>query len=178
MQYVALLRGINVGGNRKVNMAELKATFEDAGLTDVRTYINSGNVVFGSTARRPALLRATIEAAIERDVGFPVMTLVRSARQIIATAAALPATWTNGPGDKSDVMYLDDDVDTPDILGQLSITPGVDEVRYVPGAVLWHVDRATLPRSGMNKLVGTRLYARMTVRNCNTARKLAAMVSE
>ncbi len=57
MTYVALLRGINVGGNRKVEMKRLKATFERAGFADVRTYINSGNVIFGSESTDAASTR-------------------------------------------------------------------------------------------------------------------------
>ena len=64
MVYVALLRGINVGGKNKVGMKELKAAFEEAGMTSVRTYINSGNVIFSSGIRGRARLGALLEEAI------------------------------------------------------------------------------------------------------------------
>ncbi|MDQ3501393.1 MAG: DUF1697 domain-containing protein, partial [Actinomycetota bacterium] len=76
MVYVALLRGINVGGKNKVEMKKLKATFEGAGMTDVTAYINSGNVVFKSTARKAAELEAKLEKAIERDFGFSIKVLL------------------------------------------------------------------------------------------------------
>lgn len=57
---MALLRGVNVGGKNKVNMKELKATFEDAGMTSVRTYINSGNAIFTTAGRRQLRLADTL----------------------------------------------------------------------------------------------------------------------
>jgi uncharacterized protein (DUF1697 family) len=70
--YVALLRGINVGGKNKMEMARLKATFESAGMKDVTTYINSGNVVFTDNRRKPATINRTLEKAIEADFGFAI----------------------------------------------------------------------------------------------------------
>ena len=89
MIYVALMRGINVGGNNKVDMKKLKATFESIGFRNVVTYINS-----------------------------------------------------------------------------------VDNVRYVPGAILWNVEGENYSKSGMIKLVGTDLYRHMTIRNVNTFRRI------
>jgi uncharacterized protein (DUF1697 family) len=87
--HVALLRGINVGGGRKVPMAELRAVAQGLGLTRVRTLIASGNLVFESDAP-PAALEATLEAAVERHFGFPVDIMVRTAAQWSAAVAANP----------------------------------------------------------------------------------------
>jgi uncharacterized protein (DUF1697 family) len=74
------------------------------------------------------------------------------------------------------VIFLGEEVDAPEVLEQLVIKPDIDEVRYVPGAVLWRVERSKVTRSGLMRLVGTELYAQTTVRNCNTLRKLAGMM--
>ena len=174
MKYVALLRGVNVGGNRKVGMQRLKALFERMGMAAVQTYINSGNVIFGSNGAEAGDLVAQLESAIQREFGFPVMVLVRSAENLQAVADALPDSWVDGSEAKCDVMFLRDEIDGEDALNQLTIKPDIDDVRYVPGAILWRADRAKLTRSGMMKLAGTELYANMTVRNCNTVRNLAA----
>jgi uncharacterized protein (DUF1697 family) len=176
MTYVALLRGINVGGNNKVDMKQLEATFERAGLREVRTYINSGNVIFSSAARRPAQLRRTLESAIESEFGFAVPTLLRNAPQVQSVVVALPETWANDAAAKTDVIFLSEEIDSRAILEELTIVPGIDDVRYVPGAILRHVERSKAARSGLLKLVGTPLYAQMTVRNCNTVRKIAALM--
>lgn len=78
---IALLRGVNVGGNRKVPMAELRALFVDAGFENVTTYIQSGNVVFAHRKRSPDALEADLEARIQAAVGFDVSVVVRTAHQ-------------------------------------------------------------------------------------------------
>lgn len=178
MRYVALLRGINVGGNNKVDMKQLKNTFERIGTTDVKTYINSGNIVFTDEKHSVESLTALLEEAIHKDFGFGVKVLLRTAAQIKAVHTALPASWVNDDTMKCDVMFLWDEFDTPKILDQLTIVPGIDTVKYVKGTILWRADRKKLTRSGMIKLIGTKLYTGMTIRNCNTVRKLMSLLTE
>lgn len=177
MIYVALLRGINVGGHNKVNMRKLKDVFEATGMTDVSTYINSGNVVFRSNSKSATRLAATLEQAIKKSFGFAVKVLVRDQASIKSLVQALPADWSNDTGMKCDVMFLWAAIDHPKILEQLTIKPDIDRVRYAPGALLWSVDRDKVTRSGMMKLVGTDPYRQMTIRNCNTLRKLADLMN-
>ena len=172
MIYVALLRGINVGGKNKVAMTELKAVLEQAGMTKVRTYINSGNVIFSSRVRSRTSLTARLENAIAEHFGFEIRVLVRSLDDMRAAVGALPADWVDDKAMRCHVMFLWDEVDRPDVLDDVTYKPGLDDIRQVPGALLWKVDRANMTRSGMAKLVGTPLYKQMTIRNCNTARKL------
>ena len=172
MIYVALLRGINVGGKNRVDMKELRAVFEDAGMTGVTTYINSGNVVFASRARNHAKLAARLEDAIAAHFGFSIKVLVRDLEGIRAAVEAIHPDWSDGKAMKCDVMFLWPEADRPSVLDELMIKPGIDEVQYVPGAVVWKVDRDLVTRSGLMKLVGTPLYKQMTIRNCNTTRKL------
>lgn len=89
MQWVALLRGINLGARNKVGMAELRQVLADAGLDDVRTYIQSGNVVFGASGQREAL-RRRLEREIEKGFGFEVPVVLRKAAEIRKVAAARP----------------------------------------------------------------------------------------
>jgi len=84
---VALLRGINVGGNRRVPMAELRSVAEKCGLADVATYIQSGNLVF-ATALVPIEVESTLERAIEKRFGFAVEVIVRTAAAWSRYAAA------------------------------------------------------------------------------------------
>ncbi len=176
MIYVALLRGINVGGNRKVDMKQLKTVFERAGMKSVKTYINSGNVIFESDSLASKKLARTLEAAVEADFGFAVKVLLRDLANIKAVTKALPQQWKNDAAMKCDVMFLWEHMDKPDVLKQLAIKPEIDEVKYVPGAILWRVDRQNVTKSGMMKLVGTELYRHMTIRNCNTTRKLCELM--
>jgi len=174
---VALLRGVNVGGKNKVNMKELKATFEDAGMTSVRTYINSGNAIFTTAGRRQLRLADTLEDAIARRFGFRIDLLVRDLKNMRAVVKAIPPGWKNDDTTKCDVMFLWDAVARPSILKQLQVKPDIDDVRYAAGAIIWRADRNGLTRSGMMKLVGTDLYKQMTIRNVNTTRRLLELMT-
>jgi uncharacterized protein (DUF1697 family) len=175
--YVALLRGINVGGNNKVEMTRLKATFEALGLTDVKSYINSGNIIFVDS--RPAkTLVPLLEAAIAEDFGFAVKVLLRDAKNIATVAKALPKHWVNNAATKCDVMFLWESYDSPKVLEQITIKPDIDEVKYVPGAILWRVDKPLVTRSGMMRIAGSELYQHMTIRNANTLRKLHNLMQD
>lgn len=169
MVYVALLRGINVGGKNKVEMAKLKLTFERLGFSNVKTYINSGNVIF-VTEKEPSVSK--VEAAIAKDFSLEVPVVIRSLKQIEAVTQKVPEAWTNDGAMKCDVMFLWADIDSPKILQQVKHKPELEDVLYLPGALIWRIDRANVNRGGLLKIVGTDIYKRMTIRNINTVRKL------
>lgn len=172
MRYVALLRGINVGGANPVSMARLKVAFESAGVTAVRTYINSGNVVFSAGEGEAAGLARRLEDAVEREFGARIDMLLLDAERLRGIISAIPEHWANNASMKCDVFFLWPDVDSPQLLDQLEYDPELEDVSYQLGAVIRRVDRANATRSKLTRIVGTPLYKRMTVRNCNTARKL------
>src|SRR5690242_6341632 len=95
-RFLALLRGINVGGRNKVPMADLRTAIEDAGHTDVTTYIQSGNVLFRSSTPRAAL-EADIERVLERRFGFPIVVVVRSHAQLRSIVERAPANFGKEP---------------------------------------------------------------------------------
>jgi len=80
--FAALLRGINVGGQRKVPMSDLRALVEDLGHTDVATYIQSGNVVFASKVAEPTTVKAALEARIAKEFGFAVTVILRTHKEL------------------------------------------------------------------------------------------------
>lgn len=176
MRYVALLRGINVGGNNKVDMKTLKRAFEEAGMEDVITYINSGNIIFSHKEMPHAKLAAVLEKIIEKEFRLAIKVLLRDLKNLKAVAKTLPASWQTNAEMKCDVMFLWEEVDSPEVLKQLTIKEGLDDVKYVPGAILWRVDKKDVTRSGLMKIVGSKLYKLMTIRNCNTLRKLVEMM--
>jgi uncharacterized protein (DUF1697 family) len=99
--YLALLRGINVSGKKPVPMAKLKETFAGLGLSEVKTYLQSGNVVFQTKKKSlPAKLAETIEAAISRDFGHQVSVLVLTAEQLDAIASHNPL-WPKSGGEET-----------------------------------------------------------------------------
>ena len=106
--YVALLRGINVGGNNKLPMKDLASLFAKAGCSDVQTYIQSGNVVFGARAKAAEGIASVITNDIEKRFGFSVPVIVRSAQQISTAIEANPFLKENLNEDFLHVVFLKD----------------------------------------------------------------------
>ncbi len=178
MIYVALLRGINVGGNNKINMKELKRVFEEAGMTAVKTYINSGNIIFSDVVRTKPEVTDILENAIFSEFGLHIKVLVYAIDEYSRIAEAVPAEWTNDEKLKSDVLFLWEEVNDESVMAQLPLKPGIDHAQYVPGAILWSVARDQVTKSGMTKIIGTKLYKQVTIRNVNSVRKIHQLMQE
>ncbi|MFM9279703.1 DUF1697 domain-containing protein [Paenibacillus jiagnxiensis] len=172
MIYIALLRGINVGGNNKVDMKLLKQTFEKAGMKHVTTYINSGNIIFSSEGMSHQELADKLEQGISADFGLNIRVLIRNLPEIREVMKVLPEHWTNDAQMKGDVLFLWDEINDRSVLDQIPINPEIDTVLFASGVILYSVSKANASRSGLIKLVGTKLYKHMTVRNVNTTRKI------
>jgi uncharacterized protein (DUF1697 family) len=177
MTYVAFLRAINVGGNSIVSMAAIKEAIEGLGLKDVRTYINSGNVVFSSPASAAPKLAHSIEMAIERRTGLAVRVVVLSRAALKKVVDAIPAQWVDDKVMRCYVLLLWKDLDNGEILTLLPNNPVVEELKYVPGAVIWRVDRNDLGKSKLTRMIGTPIYKQLTMRSVNTIRKLNELMA-
>jgi uncharacterized protein (DUF1697 family) len=172
MIYAALLRGINVGGKNKIDMKLLKETFERIGMESVITYINSGNVVFIDMKHTKEKIIELLEEAIFRDFQLNIKVLIRSIDDFEHMIKMLSESWKNDKSMRSDVLFLWEEIDRDTLIDELKIKPEMDTVMYVPGAILWTLDKENITKSGLNKLIGNDLYKKMTVRNVNTTRKL------
>ena len=110
--YVCLLRGVNVSGQRKVDMKALKELFVALGHTDVTTYIQSGNVVFSGPKKSPDTLARAVEKRMADDLGVDVVALVRTARELAAVAEANPFLGRGADVAKLHVTFLAGKPDT------------------------------------------------------------------
>ena len=178
MTYVALLRGINVGGNNTISMARLKVAFEELGFGAVRTYINSGNILFDTDDADESELVGRIEEAIFAIFALRIPVVLRSRPQLEAVVRATPKEWTNDTSMRTEVMFLWDEVDRDAVLDEIMFNVDVDRLVYVPGAVVWNVLRSDIAQSKLRNLIGTRVYKLMTGRNITTVRKLHQLMSE
>ncbi|MDQ6909336.1 MAG: DUF1697 domain-containing protein [Actinomycetota bacterium] len=169
--YVALLRGINVGGRAKVSMAELRELFADAGYADAKTYIQSGNVIFGASLRSPSRAGTEISDRIEKDLGVRCSVLLRSDSELVEV-------FENNP-------YLAEDVERSSLyvtflaklpsakeVSQLVVPPGeTAELTVVGREVYLHYPDGY----GRTKLTNAYIEKRLgvaTTRNWNTVNKL------
>lgn len=120
--WIALLRGINVGTRRRLPMKDLSAIFSEAGAAPVRTWIQSGNVVFG--ADDAEAVRVVVEAGIEARFGFHSAIVLRSAQALAAIAADNPFVGDEPDTSRLHVAFLRDAID-PDVLSP--VPPGATE---------------------------------------------------
>lgn len=171
-KYIALLRGINVGGIKKVDMERLIHLFESSGYSNVSTYLNSGNVIFESN-KKQMIIQKEVETNLEKEFGFKIPTLVKTKEELITIADAIPNEWQNDSSQKTDVAYLFHEIDSEKIIDELPIKKEYVDIRYIKGAIFWNVNRKNYNKSHVNKIISHRFYQQMTVRNVNTARYLA-----
>lgn len=173
MKYIALLRGINVGGNNKVAMSNLKEIFEDLGYQNVRTYINSGNVIFESSRTQ----FNSLGEKLSKKLGFDVKVLVVNVTTLQRVVRETPSTWTNDKKQKTDVLFLWPEYDFKKVLSELDLVDRVDAAFYTKGAVVWNIERRNQSKSRMqNGFIGSDVYKHMTARNINTVRKIAELL--
>jgi uncharacterized protein (DUF1697 family) len=172
MRYVALLRGINVGGRNSVAMKDLREAFEAAGFQSVKTYINSGNVLFESDSPA-ASLAAGLEAMLERRFAIPLVVVVRSHRQFRNVVEKAPDGFGAQPGTyHSDVIFLKAPLTSRQAMQVVKLREGVDQAW--PGAGVVYFARLSERRaqSQMSRIVGTPEYQEMTIRSWTTTTKL------
>ena len=172
MIYVAFLRGINVGGKGIVSMAAIKEALVAIGMSGVRTYINSGNVIMSTPALDGETLTNRIEHALEERTGMSIKALVMDHMALRKLVEAIPHDWVDDKTMRTYVLLLWKELDDRQILERLPTRAGVDNVTYTPGAVIWQVARKDLAKSRMNRMVGTPIYKKITIRSANTMRKL------
>jgi uncharacterized protein (DUF1697 family) len=177
MRYVALLRGINVGGKSIVPMADLKDCVEKLGYEDVSTFIASGNVLFSTSERNGGKLEGMVERALERRFGRPIAVVVRSSTELARVVRAIPADWLNDKSLRVNVAFLRRKLDGRRVARELEPKEGVDELVATKSALIWATRRDALTRSGMQKLIGGTAYKDLTVRNLNTTLKLQELLA-
>lgn len=175
--YVALLRGINVGGHRIIKMADLKGMFDAMGLAAAQTYIQSGNVVF-RTAEPEQPLRQRIERQIEAVFGFPVTVTLRTADEMMRLIADCPfAPDALGEGESLYVALLADTPSPAGIERLLASNTAPDEWRVL-GREAYLLYRQSMRVTQLtNNLLENRLGVAATSRNWRTITTLATMSS-
>ncbi|HEV8555038.1 MAG TPA: DUF1697 domain-containing protein [Actinophytocola sp.] len=169
-RYVALLRGINVGGRAKVPMAGLRATCESVGCTDVLTYIQSGNVALTSPLD-PARLRATLEAAIAEQLGVAPVVVIRTHRQLADVVAANP--FPTDP-ENVHVAFLAEALDKDQSAAAAGLERPHEEIAARGTEVYFHLPNG-MGRAKLPELFGRRVKTPATVRNWRTVNKLVEM---
>lgn len=178
MKYLALLRGINVGGNNKVAMAELKRCFESLEFNAVSTYINSGNVMFNSLENDRVVLTKQCEQAIEKTFGFRVACSVIPAQELEDALAHAPEWWGQASEDKHNAIFVIPPATVDTIINRIKeAKPEYEKVSSYKSVIFWTAPLETFSRTRYSKIVAADTYGSLTIRNANTVRKLVALSS-
>lgn len=175
--HLALLRGINVGGKNIIKMTDLKACFEQAGFTDVTTFIQSGNVVFTTAEKKTDRVAAIIEAAMAKRFKKDIRTLVLAARELRAMVKGAPRGFGTAPHThRYNVLFLFKPLTSAAAHKAANPRPDVDDVRTGKGVLYFSYPMALATKSRMSKVITTPEYKLMTIRNWNTTTKLLALM--
>jgi len=179
MKYIALLRGINVGGNNKVAMSDLRTCFEEAGFTNVLTYINSGNALFESDEKDMVTLTRFCESVIEKKFGFPVVVMVISQPDFEQALENAPKWWGDKTqeGIRSEALFVISPTTTKEVLQSMKVKPdGPDKFAEHGQVIFWSLRREAYTKSVVPKIIGTPIYKQITIRSSTTVYKLQALL--
>jgi uncharacterized protein (DUF1697 family) len=176
--FVALLRGVNVGGKNMIRMSSLKDSFERTGFREVTTYINSGNIIFRALEGDARKLERNIEGMLSSKYEIECKVVVRSFSEMAELVMSLPETWDGDRAWKYNVIFLRHSIDSENILDVLKPKSDIEQVVYLPGTLLWSARISDLSRATMLKLPGQKLFQEMTVRNTNTTKKLYELMKK
>jgi uncharacterized protein (DUF1697 family) len=175
--YLALLRGINVGGKNIIKMVDLKASFESMGFSDVTTYIQSGNVVFASTEKDDAKLTDKIEKALSKRFNYTSRLVLVARPEMKKIVAGVPKGFGDEPDKyRYDVIFLKEPLTPAKAMEQVRIRAGVDQAHE--GKYVLYFSRLISKASSsyLTKIISLPMYQNMTIRNWNTTTKLLAMM--
>ncbi len=179
MRYLALLRGINVGGNNVIRMADLRACFETIGATDVTTYIQSGNVLFEGGPVHSSAWSEQIETALSEQFGYVASVVLRSDPELRSVIEHAPHGFGAAPDlHRYDVIFLKAPTLSTDAMDQLKTRDGVDVAVPGPGVVYFSRLIARVTQSQLGRVVGLPIYQQMTIRNWRTTTTLRRMLDE
>ena len=179
MEYVALLRGINVGGKNKVVMSELRELIARAGFGHVRSYINSGNLLFEADTPVEDVAQM-VEDILERNYVFPIRLAILTGEDYLAELADLP-DWWHGEVARRDALFYTRGLDRSHVRERIeAMELGDEAVHFGEHAVFWGKfdDKEFLKTAYHKRLLREDFYRQVTIRSGATVEKIAAMLSQ
>ena len=176
--YVAMLRGINVGGHHRVTMDRLRESFASLGLKNLQTYIQSGNLVFQAARASPSTLRQKMEEKFAADFGFPSLVILRTQEELAQAIAANPFLKPSGSEidhGKMHVIFLSAPP-AADVLKQLQGFTKAPDQSFCAGQEIYvHVPNGFARSSLANNPIERKFLAQSTTRNWRTVNTLHQM---
>ena len=186
MRYVALLRGINVGGSTMIKMTELKAAFEQCGFENVVTYINSGNIAFNCTSPRGSKgdpsnlaveqkLTETIERTIEKHFDKQIPTMIREQSAIAGIIAKNPFAGQFESHKEMHVMFLREEIPADKYEQLLTAAPAPERYQAIGRELYCHLPNGVIDSLLGKSFLEKKLKLAVTGRNWRTVEKLVTL---
>lgn len=174
-RYIAFLRGINISGKNMLPMAELKKELENLGFGEVRTYLNSGNVVFSSDKDDKAKLTEQIGIMIKRQfaLDIPVFVILREELEDILHNA--PDWWGNGNEEIYDnIIFIMPPASFEDVYNEIGEPKeGLEKIKNYKEAIFWSFSRKDYQKTNWwSKTASANISSKLTIRTANTVRRL------
>jgi len=178
-QYLALLRGINVGGSNIIKMVDLKACFESIGFTNVVTYIQSGNVLFKSEEQDKVKLTKKIESNLSDCFSYRSSIVLATYNQLEEIIKNAPETFGAKPDEfRYNVLFLKYPLTAEEAIKSVRIKEGVDNAYSGKDVLYFSQLISKAGQSYLTKIVSHPVYQNMTIRNWNTTTKLFGLMNK
>ncbi len=175
-KYISLLRGINVGGHRKILMADLRALYEGLGLLNCTTYIQSGNAFFELKRKSdPTKLAAKIEKAIAEKYGFDVSVIVMTVETLEAAIAGNPYYKSDTEIERLILTFLKEEPTSEKLEKIKDFDHGDDKFEVAGKHVFIYLEGKYRDTKLSNKFFESKLKVAATTRNWKTVLKLSAL---
>lgn len=178
MKYVALLRGINVGGNNIIRMTALKACMEQQGFENVTTFIASGNVLFECGEKDAGKLTRRIETTLSKTFGYESRIVLRSQAQLRSVLENAPIEWKKRTDLRCNVAFIREPVTVNQVLPHVGVAPAVDSLKPGKGVLYMSTVLTGLKRSKFTRVIGTPIYKDLTIRTFNTCQKIYSLMEK
>lgn len=174
-RYIALLRGINVSGKNKVPMAELKKCFESLGVMEVKTYLNSGNVIFSSADKNVTALIDQVERMMRRELGLDIPVFIIPQEELADILRHAPDWWgTENKGNYDNLIFILPPATFPDIYYEIGAPKeGLEQIQEYQSAVFWSFSRKDYQETNWwSKTARADIGSKLTIRTANTVRRI------
>lgn len=177
-RYIAFLRGVNISGKNKVPMAELKKGFEELEFREVKTYLNSGNVIFSSDEGTIGNVTRQIETMIKNRFGLDIPVYVTSKEEMEDILCHAPGWWGNENKEIYDnLIFILPPATFADVWGEIGEPrEELEKIKDYKEAVFWSFSRKDYQKTNWwSKTASADISSRLTIRTANTVRKIVRM---
>lgn len=177
-RYIAFLRGINISGKNKISMAELKKNFEELGFEEVKTYLNSGNVIFLSDEENIGKLTIQIETMIKEYFGFDIPIFCISQEELEDILQNAPDWWGNENKEIYDnLIFIMPPATFSDVFNEIGEPKEeLEKIRNYKDVIFWSFSRKDYQKTNWwSKTASSAISSKLTIRTANTVRRVVGM---